>query len=174
MQFAFENFLRAMQGLKELYKNLKEPNNQTKKLVEQLASVFLSDSWIQSEYQGGLASVLIEESFDELIENIEVTLGMGIYVLSGLLEQISGVISGVMGFTGGSAYGGKYATHYNDGQIEERHLVLMAKNLALTVRQLNETVQSRNPPWSSDSYLKAIIDYTETLTNYPTGNPHFY
>lgn len=51
-----------------------------------------------------MASILIEESFEELIENIEVTLAMGVYVLGGLLEQISSSnLFGDIGFTGGSA-----------------------------------------------------------------------
>lgn len=85
---------------------------------------------------------MIEESFENLLENIEVTLAMGMFVLSGILEQIQSVLSGVEGFTGGSAYGARYQinnwgmqdTDYGHGQIEERHLVLMAKNLAQTIR----------------------------------------
>jgi len=54
-------------------------------------------------------------------------------------------LSGVIGFTGGSAYAGKFTpsyavsasgTHYGNGKIEERHLVMMAKNLSQTVRQV--------------------------------------
>lgn len=140
LQNAFENYLKCMRGLRELYLSLRVPQNQVKKMIETVANIFLNDPWVQSEYQGGLASILIEESFEELIENIEVTLGMGMFVLSGLLEQISNVLTGFggqqMGFTGGqSAYGAGWGqSHFdmNDGQpnIEERHLVLMAKSLA--------------------------------------------
>lgn len=51
---------------------------------------------------------MIAENFENLLENIEVTLAMGMFVLSGILEQIQSVLSGVEGFTGGSAYGGRY------------------------------------------------------------------
>ena len=64
----------------------------------------MNDQWILSEYQGGLASILIEENYDSLLENIEVTLGMGVFVLSGILEQVQSVLTGVEGFTGSSAY----------------------------------------------------------------------
>jgi len=111
IQFAFENFLRAMTGLKDLYLNLRKPENEVKKMISPISSIFLNDQWVLSEYQGGLASILIEENFENLLENIEVTLAMGMYVLSGILEQIQSVLAGVVGFTGGSAFGGRYQTN---------------------------------------------------------------
>jgi len=58
---------------------------------------------------------LIEESFEEMLENIEVTIAMGMFVLSGLLEQISNVLTGVVGFTGGSAYGNNHQLSWGGG-----------------------------------------------------------
>jgi len=55
---------------------------------------------------------------------------------------------------------GTVGTDYGHGMIEERHLVLMAKNLANTVRNLSQVIQTQNPPWANDRYLQAIVDYT--------------
>ena len=137
----------------------------------------MNDQWVLSEYQGGLASILIEESYENLLENIEVTLAMGMFVLSGILEQVQSVLTAVEGFTGGSAYG---ARHYNQSswgmndqvfgqaQIEERHLVLMAKKLFKTIESLQETTHKfnpNNPPWANANYLDKILTCTRNLAS---------
>lgn len=108
IQFAFENYLSAMDGLQFLYESLRSNSDKVKGMIDLIKNLFMNDNWILSEYQGGLASILIEESYDSLLENIEVTLGMGMFVLSGILEQMRSAHFQVEGFTGGSAYGTRH------------------------------------------------------------------
>jgi hypothetical protein len=46
------------------------------------------NQWVLNEYPGGLSSMLVEESLEEMIEQIEITLGMGLAVLTALLETV--------------------------------------------------------------------------------------
>lgn len=51
-------------------------------LLQKTEELFLFNSWIQAEYPSGLAASLSESDFGEVVDTLEVSLGMGICVLT--------------------------------------------------------------------------------------------
>lgn len=120
------------------------------------------------------------------MDQIEMTLGMGMHVLCGLLEHVNNVITGFgdqsIGFTGGQTpFQGNYQSFYDkEGYqqhvyLDEKSLVFMAKSLANSIRQINDTVKTESPPWvNSDKYFIPLLEFTQQLTKNPIGSHSFY
>lgn len=80
--FAFETLKKSMENLTALLVQYKNETDDIDSLLKQTSEFFLTNQWVQNEYKGGLGAMLIEEDVSELINIIEVTLGIGMYVLT--------------------------------------------------------------------------------------------
>ena len=77
-----------MDRLKDLLIEYRGDEEGLTKDAKQTADLFMFNQWVLNEYPGGLSSMLVEESLEEMIEQIEITLGMGLAVLTALLETV--------------------------------------------------------------------------------------
>jgi hypothetical protein len=81
---------------------------------------------------------LIDEDISEMIDSLEVTLGMGLYVLTSLLETVreqissSGSAIGYAGYSAGwnnSVFENRNGVRHQHGYMEERNVVDMGTKL---------------------------------------------
>lgn len=82
VQCAFENYKKCLENLHGLLIQYQSERSPIDNLLKQVSDFFMNNEWTQKEYSGGLGAMLIEEEVNELITIIEVTLGIGMYVLT--------------------------------------------------------------------------------------------
>lgn len=108
------------------------------KAVEDTAEIFINNQQVQSEYQNGLGTILVEESLEEICVIMETALRIGVAVLAALLENVRMQLSNSYGYGAPQISYFEMPSHYQSGYPDERSVVHMGMMLQRFIQKVSE------------------------------------